>query len=104
MTSDFFILMKSELLVTLLLFILFFLKLGKKEWKNESLSVIVSFLLLINFALGFFMNADGAMFNGMFKTNGVIALEKNILNLGVLIISMQASSWLKNHKHVIEFY
>ena len=50
------------------------------------------------------MNADGQLFNGMFRTNGVIALEKNILNLGALIISMQAFTWLKNHKHVIEFY
>ncbi len=104
MTSDFFILMKSELSLTLIVFILFFLKLGKKEWTNESLSGLVSFLLLINFVFGFFMNAEGQLFNGMFKTNGVIALEKNILNLGALIISMQAFTWLKNHKHVVEFY
>src|SRR6185295_12305961 len=34
----------------------------------------------------------------------LIALEKNILNLGTLIISLQASSWLRSHKHVMEFY
>ncbi len=104
MSCDFFILMKSELSLAVILFILFFLKLEKREWKNESLSGFVSFLLLVNFALGFFMNTNGELFNGMFRTNSVIALEKNILNLGALIISMQAFTWLKNHKHVVEFY
>lgn len=93
MTSDFFIELKFEILLTLILFILFFLKLGKKEWKNESLSGLVSFLLLINFVFGFFMNTGGELFNGMFRTNRVIELEKNILNLGALIISMQAFTW-----------
>jgi NADH-quinone oxidoreductase subunit N len=40
----------------------------------------------------------------MFRTNELMALEKNILNLGMLIISMQAYTWLRDHKHVIEFY
>ncbi len=104
MAMDFFILLKFELLLTIILFILFFLKLGSKEWKNETLTAIVSFLMLINFICGFFMNADGEIFSGMFRTSGVIELEKNILNLGALIISMQAFTWLKNHKHAIEFY
>jgi NADH-quinone oxidoreductase subunit N len=33
-----------------------------------------------------------------------MVLEKNILSLAMLIISMQSWSWLKTHKHVIEFY
>ena len=85
--SDFFIELKFELLVALILFILLFLKLGNKEWKNESLSGLVNFLLLINFVFGFFMNHGGELFMAMFRTNRVIELEKNILNLGTLIIS-----------------
>lgn len=104
MTIDFFILLKSELALTVILFFLFFIKLGKQEWKNESVSAFVSVLLLINFVVGFIGNGDGELFNGMFRTSGVIQLEKNLLNLGALIISMQAFIWLKNHKHVIEFY
>jgi NADH-quinone oxidoreductase subunit N len=50
------------------------------------------------------MNGTGELFNGMFRTNHTIAFEKNILNLGTLIISMQAFTWLKNHKHLLEFY
>lgn len=104
MPNDFFILMKHELLLTFILFILLFLKLGKETRKTESVLNFVNFLLLINFAFGFFLNAEGGLFNGMFRTNNTIALEKNILNLGTLIISMQAYTWLKNHKHLLEFY
>jgi NADH-quinone oxidoreductase subunit N len=65
---------------------------------------LVNFLLLLNFAAGFFFNQEGTLFSDMFKTNPLIVLEKNILNLGTLIISLQASSWLRSHKHVMEFY
>ena len=37
----------------------------------------------------------------MFRTNTLFNLEKNILNLGTLIISLQAYTWLKNHKHAV---
>jgi NADH-quinone oxidoreductase subunit N len=40
----------------------------------------------------------------MFTTNRLINLEKNMLNLATLIISLQSYDWLKSHKHVIEFY
>jgi NADH-quinone oxidoreductase subunit N len=104
MLNELLILMKSELLLTLLLFILLFLKLGSEGWKIESLLNLINFLLLINLVTGFFFNNEGELFNGMFRTNSTITFEKNILNFGTLIISMQAFSWLKNHKHLLEFY
>ena len=48
------------------------------------------------------MPASG--FGGAFHTNPLIIFEKNLLNLGTLLLSMQAYSWLKDHKHVAEFY
>ena len=104
MTSDFFILMKFELLLAAIIFILLFIKLGSKEWKNEQILNIANGLLFINFIVGFFGNKDGMLFNDMFKTNQLIVFEKCILNLGTFIISLQAYAWLKNHKHVVEFY
>jgi len=102
--SDFLILMKQELLVAVILFILLFLKLGSKEWKAESLLNFINFLVLINLAAGFIGSTEGKLFGEMFRTNALITLEKNILNLGVLIISLQSFSWLKNHKHIAEYY
>jgi NADH-quinone oxidoreductase subunit N len=102
--TDFFYLMKSELVITAILFILLFLKLAKGERENEQMLNLINIMLLLNFAFGFIANSSGEIFNGMFHTNATLTLEKNILNLGTLIISLQAYYWLKNHRHLIEFY
>ena len=104
MGIDFLILMKQEWTVIAILFILLFIKVGSREWKNENILNLVNILLLINFISGFFWNREGILFNEMFKTNQLIITEKNILNLGTYIIALQSYSWLKNHKHVLEFY
>ncbi len=49
-------------------------------------------------------DVDTVLFSGMFHTNRLVVLEKNMLNLGTLIISLQAYDWLKGHRHVAEFY
>jgi NADH-quinone oxidoreductase subunit N len=103
MWTDFLILMKQELVITAIIFILLILKLGK-ERNNVAIMNIVNTLLLVNLVVGFFWNREGMLFNEMFRTNPLMILEKNILNLGILIISMQSYSWLKTHKHVTEFY
>lgn len=102
--NDFFFLMKAELLVTLILFILLFLKIGNKEWENSSLLKLINILLLLNFVAGFFFNQSGTLFGDMYTTTDLIVFEKNVLNLGVLIISLQSFDWLKKHQHVAEFY
>src|SRR5688572_24726795 len=103
MWTEFLILMKQELALTVIIFILMFLKLGK-DISNERFMSITNLLLLLNLVLGFFWNQEGMLFNEMFRTNKLMVLEKNILNLGMLIISMQSYTWLKTHKHVPEFY
>ncbi len=103
MWTDLLILMKQEMALIVLIFIIMFLKLGKDR-SNESYMKIVNVLLLINLVVGFFWNREGMLFNEMFRTNPLMVLEKSILNLAMLIISMQSYSWLKTHKHVPEFY
>src|SRR5207249_8227681 len=75
-----------------------------KTWKNEGLLSFINILLLVNLASGFFYIPKGNLFGDMFRTNELLTLEKNFLNLGTLIISLQSYHWLKNHKHVPEFY
>jgi NADH-quinone oxidoreductase subunit N len=104
MVNDFLILMKQELMITIIIFILLFLKLGNRETKNETLINIVNILLVINLASGFIMNREGTLFGDMFRTGELLRFEKNLLNLGTLIISLQSYNWLKDHKHVPEFY
>src|SRR5450432_143310 len=104
MGIDFLILMKQEWAVVMILFILLFIKVGSKGWTNENILNLVNILLLLNFIIGLFGYKDGMLFNEMFKTNHLIVGEKNILSLGTYIIALQSYSWLKGHKHVLEFY
>lgn len=100
---DFLLLMKQELIITLIIFTLLLLKIGT-EMSNTAILNLANGLLLFNLAAGFMGNQAGMLFDGMFFTNPIIVLEKNILNLGTLIVSLQSSSWLKKHDHVPEFY
>jgi len=104
MWNDILVLLKQELLLIVIIFVLLFVKVSAAEWSNATLLNLVNGLLLINFIAGFFMHAEGVVFSGMFHTDNLINLEKNILNGGTLLISMLAGSWLKQHKHVLEFY
>ncbi len=102
--NDFFLLMQQELLLTAIIFILLFMKLSAVEWKTKNLLLIVNILLTINLAAGFFFDGFGYLFGDMFQTNELLRLEKNILNLGTLIISLQSYNWLMKHEHAAEFY
>jgi NADH-quinone oxidoreductase subunit N len=101
--NEFFTLLKSELLISVIIFLLLVIKIGK-GMKNERLLVLIQFLLLINFIAGFFFNQSGTAFGDMFSTNPLIAFQKNILNLGVYLISLLFAGWLRKHEHMAEFF
>jgi NADH-quinone oxidoreductase subunit N len=61
-------------------------------------------LLLINFIAGLLPLGDGSYFSDFFRTNGLIVLEKNIMNLGLLLISLASYAWLTESKNRLEFY
>ena len=103
MNYNIFIQLRQELALALLIFILLFIKLGK-ERSNESILTFINVALLINLGAGFCYQGTGELFNGMFNTNALIVFEKNLLNLALLIISMQSYAWLKDNKNLIEFY
>ena len=95
--------LRQELALAILIFILLFIKLGKDR-SNESILNFINIALLINLGTGFLSHETGELFNGMFNTNALIVFEKNLLNLALLIISMQSYAWLKDNKNLIEFY
>jgi len=103
MNYNIFIQLRQELALALLIFILLFIKLGK-ERSNESILNFINVALLINLGAGFCYQGTGELFNGMFNTNALNVFEKNLLNLALLIISMQSFAWLKDNKNLIEFY
>ncbi|HMD01210.1 MAG TPA: NADH-quinone oxidoreductase subunit N [Ferruginibacter sp.] len=102
MLNDFLILMKPELIITVMIFLLLLIKLSSGR-KNESLLLMMQLLLLLNFISGFFLNKAGVLFDGMFQTSPLVIMQKNILNLGVYLISLLCADWLKKSEHMPEF-
>ena len=101
--NEFLTIMKSELVITVIIFLLLFIKLGR-GLKNESMLLLIQVLLLLNFIAGFFFNKEGTLFDGMYQTTAMIALQKNILNLGVYLISLLFAGWFKKSEHMPEFF
>jgi NADH-quinone oxidoreductase subunit N len=103
MLNDFLILMKPELVLTGIIFLLLFIKIGK-GLKNETMLLLIQVLLLLNFIAGFFFNAEGSLFDGIYQTTALMVFQKNILNLGVYLISLLFADWFKKSEHMPEFF
>jgi NADH-quinone oxidoreductase subunit N len=101
--SEFITIMKSELVITAIIFLLLFVKLGK-GLKNDTLLVMIQLVLLLNFIGGFFMNFEADLFDNMYHTSPMIAFQKNILNLGIYLISLLFADWFKKTEHLAEFF
>jgi NADH-quinone oxidoreductase subunit N len=97
------LLLKNELWIAVVIFLLLFIKIGK-GMKNDSLLTLIQVLLFINVVLGFFFNSEGSVFSGMFYSNAVIAFQKNILSIAVFLISLLCADWLKKTANLSEFF
>ncbi len=91
------------MIITVIIFLLLFIKIGK-GMTNGSLLSLIQVLLLLNFIAGFFCNKTGTLFGDMFSTTPLIAFQKNILSLGVYLISLLCAGWLKKSEHLPEFF
>lgn len=97
-------LMQSEILLTGIILLLLVLKLTDIKISNARWMHIVNIGLVSLLALGFTFSSSGNVFGDMFYHNDLLRLEKNILILGTLIISLQSGGWLKTHEHVPEYF
>ena len=101
--NDFFTILKPELIITFIIFLLLFIKIGKGI-NNDTLLTLIQVLLLLNFIAGFFFNTEGSLFDGMYFSNALITLQKSILSLGVYLISLLFTDWFKKTQHLTEFF
>ncbi|MCX6256708.1 MAG: NADH-quinone oxidoreductase subunit N [Bacteroidia bacterium] len=104
--SDF-LLMRNELLLTLIAIIIVVAELAFSPQKQHK---IVSMTLWLFFAItiaGFIPAAKGVLFGGMFHNSELTILMKNILNIAVLIVFIQSYSWIKkpeNNYKIAEYF
>jgi NADH-quinone oxidoreductase subunit N len=104
MSFESILMLRFEVIITMIIFLLLIMKLNDADNKAKVFLSVINVLLLLNFIAVFLPIGEGALFSGFFKTSGLIVLEKNILNLGLMLISFTAYTWLLNNKNRIEFY
>ncbi len=97
------LLLKNELLIAVIIFLLLFIKIGK-GMKNDALLMLVQVLLLVNVVAGFIFSREGTVFSSMFYSNALIAFQKNILSIAVFLISLLCADWLKKSANLSEFF
>ena len=63
--------------------------------KKSSIVHLALFLFGIHTIVGFFAIEETSLFGGMFRTNNLIHLFKNVLNVGVFILLLQSADWIQ---------
>lgn len=105
MNLESFLLMRHEIVLTLALMIILIAELSTE---NKKSIVNLSMLLLVAITvIGFIPSPEGTLFGGMYQTNHMKVLMKNILNIGTMILFFQAADWIKKPEYenkVSEFY
>lgn len=96
--------MRFEMLSLGVVVLLLLIKIFSKKINTSFVLGLVNVFLLLILVSGFIGHPVGNIFGGMFLNDGTLMLEKQILALAALLISLQAHSWLKNHSGFLEFY
>jgi len=93
MNIENFLLMRNE--ISLLAVILLIL-VGEIFTNNKKTIINVAVgLFIIHTIIGFLPIAVGELFGGSFRTNNLVHFFKSVLNVGVLIVILQANDWVK---------
>jgi NADH-quinone oxidoreductase subunit N len=61
-------------------------------------------IVVTQFYQRFLFIQSGTLFADMYHTNGLLAFQKSVLSLGVYLISLLCSDWLKKSEHLPEFF
>ena len=105
MNLESFLLMRHEIVLTAALMIILIAELSTENKKSiVNLSLI---LMVAATVIGFIPSHEGTLFGGMYQTNHMKVLMKNILNVGTMILFFQVADWIKKpeyHNKISEFY
>lgn len=87
--------MRQELMLTAIILIILCTEIFLSKEQRGMIVPIALGLFTIQTVAGFFPVAEGDLFGKMFQSSELTHFMKSILNIGVLIIFLQSSSWLK---------
>jgi len=101
------LLMRHEWALIGVALILISLEIGLADDKKGRLNFTAAVLMAIVTLAGFWPAQHGSIFGGMYVTDPLRILMKNIFNIGVLIIFLQSNVWLNKaslKNRITEFY
>lgn len=101
------LLMRHEWALVATALILLLLELGLSDNQKKNIIPIAGLLMALVTAIGFLPVGQGSLFGGMYITDPLRVMMKNILNIGVTLVILQAGTWLRsdaNRERISEFY
>ena len=100
--------MRQEIILLTITLLLIVAEISLPKAKKHSIVHLAIFLFGIHTIVGFLPIETNSLFGGMFHTNGLVHLFKNVLNVGVFILLLQSADWLQekivNHNKGAEFF
>ncbi len=99
--------MRHELMLTVLALVVLIIDLNLHNRDKHLIIPITLSLFFIHTVTGFLPADKSVLFGGMYQTNPLLVMMKNILNIGVLIILLQSVTWLKkeeNREKISEYF
>lgn len=97
-----YLLMKHELSLIVVFLLLIIYDLFASDNAKKYFFPVACTLFLAHTVLCFFFKDNGASFAGMYVTGPAYLTIKNILNIGVFLIFLQANSWLNRPDSIIK--
>ena len=102
-----FMMMRSELTLLAVVLILLIAEIFSTKASQSAIINLAVGLFFLHTILGFIPSSEGQLFGGMYQHTSLAEMMKSILNVGVLILFMQSSGWLKKEASkgkVTEFF
>ena len=101
------LLMRHEWALVVAILVLLLLELGLSAKRRKNIIPFATLLIAAITFIGFLPAEQGSLFGGMYITDPLRIMMKNILNLGVTLIFLQSGAWLRtdaNKERITEFY
>ncbi|RLD23120.1 MAG: NADH-quinone oxidoreductase subunit N [Bacteroidetes bacterium] len=95
-----FLIMRSELSLLVVILLLLIVEIFSSKRDQAALINLATGFFLLHTILGFMPGVEGVLFGGMYQHTALTEMMKNILNVGVLILLMQSSGWLKMDSNI----
>lgn len=99
MSIEQFYIMRHELVLTLAIIILLIAEIATSDNNKKKLIPFSIWVFGLVTLAGFVPTQAGELFGGSYQSSALTSMMKNILNIGVFIIFLQAEGWLKRDEN-----